>query len=483
MSIIGKICTAALRGARARLKIQTVILIAAVSIVPPGAVDLAVAQPPGQAAPKSLAPSVATTVRPTQSQLATWREAIVKVQRPKAGACFKAAYPDTTWHEVPCKPSTHKLYPPRRAGPTPVEIVGGRQGSEFIAGVSGHSLSAEGSFGQATRVLGECDVPCDENTDTCPTNLKCDSPGAVANSYSLQLNTQTFSGTSACNGAPAAGAWGECKGFQQFVYDPDPYGGGNIQYWMDPYGPPGTECPSGWGSFIYSPTPTDPHPNVLCFYMVQDQMNGNPAPPVSPANLPSIAIVGAAAGVNGDSLDELTIFVSNEAFSSSGRNLFPDLSREWQQTEFNIFGAGNDSRAIFGAGSSVAVQLEVENGTIRAPSCTLGSSFTGESNNLVLYGTAKSEDTPTPILTFLERFPGPRKPSASCPAAQPSGAQCQDAMEAIAATQKQIVNEQNALRTTQCQGQGRFLCTQALKRLTQGLQADEAAERNSCPNH
>jgi hypothetical protein len=465
-------------------EIRFATLLVAMSIGSSAAVNIAAAQPAAQVpvARPFTPPRATAATKPMPTELADWRKTIVKIARPKK-ACFMATYPETVWHEVACKPSTHKLYPPRRENVAPVEIVGGVQGTEFIAGVSGHSFGAEGSFDQQTKVTGECNVPCDTNTGFCAANLTCNSPGAITNSYSLQINTQTFSGTSACKGAPAKGAWGECKGWQQFVYDPAIDGGGNIEYWLVPYGPPGTQCPGGWQGFSYSPTPTDPHPNVFCVYSVYpNEMWGSPAPSVLATDLPSIAIAGTAAGVQGRSEDELIIWVSNVAYSSPGNNIFPDLSTQWQQTEFNIFGAGGASQAVFASGSTVVVRVDVENGVAtRPPSCALGSSFTGESNNLVLVGTAKSEVTPTPALTFWESFPGPSKPAASCPAAQPS-TQCQNAVAAIAATQKQIADERARLQTSQCSGQAQYDCTQTLNRLGQALQAQLAQEREVCPN-
>ena len=181
---------------------------------------------------------------PTAVELESWRKTIVKTPRPKK-ACFVANYPETVWHEVACKPPIRKLFPPKRGKGIRFETVGGPNGVDFVPGVTGHSFEAEGSFDPGTTVGSECSVPCDVTTDTCPANPTCSISGSVPNAYSLQMNTQTFSGTSACSGAPAAGAWGQCEGWQQFVYDSDG-SGGSIQSWMVPYGPQGSTCPSGW---------------------------------------------------------------------------------------------------------------------------------------------------------------------------------------------------------------------------------------------
>ena len=233
---------------------------------------------------------------------------------------------------------------------------------DFVPGVTGHSFEAEGSFDPGTTVGSECSVMADVTTDTCPANPTCSISGSVPNAYSLQMNTQTFSGTSACSGAPAAGAWGQCEGWQQFVYDSDG-SGGSIQYWMVPYGPQGSTCPSGWNSFSYSPTASDPNPNVFCYYLVGAS---NPAGAVSPTDLridPSHRLSGGVHGVE----DTLTVTVSGTAYSSPGDNLFPDLNTQWQQTEFNIFGDGDDSQAVFSSGSTLVVRVGVKQTTERQP--------------------------------------------------------------------------------------------------------------------
>ena len=41
-----------------------------------------------------------------------WRLQMVHAPREK-GSCYTATYPDTTWHEVPCKPAPDRRFPPR----------------------------------------------------------------------------------------------------------------------------------------------------------------------------------------------------------------------------------------------------------------------------------------------------------------------------------------------------------------------------------
>ncbi len=66
----------------------------------------------------------------------------------------------------------------------------------------------------------------------------------VANAFSLQLNTQFFSGSPACSGS---GNPANCLAWQQFVYA---YSSGVglvfMQYWLINYD---ATCPSGWFTF------------------------------------------------------------------------------------------------------------------------------------------------------------------------------------------------------------------------------------------
>jgi len=65
--------------------------------------------------------------------------------------------------------------------------------------------------------------------------------GQVPNTFSLQLNTNVFSNTPACNGAANPS---QCRGWEQFVYSNA--GFAFIQYWLINYA---TTCPSGWNTF------------------------------------------------------------------------------------------------------------------------------------------------------------------------------------------------------------------------------------------
>src|SRR5262245_32560130 len=56
-----------------------------------------------------------------------WRKTIAATPRPARG-CFRAEFPDTQWHEVPCDYSRRKLRLPNGGGGVRLETVGGNSG-------------------------------------------------------------------------------------------------------------------------------------------------------------------------------------------------------------------------------------------------------------------------------------------------------------------------------------------------------------------
>lgn len=341
--------------------------------------SVATVVPPAAAQQKSPVKAVA---RPNALQLESWRKSILRISRPKEG-CFTASYPEKQWREVTCKAPPTKPYPPRHRNTASIEIVGGL-GPDFSATVTGHITEAEGSVDSVSGVTSECSVPCDESTDVCPTNPNCSLPGAVSNSYSLQMNSKPF--TTATCGSPGNPG---CQGWEQFVYESS--GTGFIQYWLENFGPAGTQCPlprgascvansvstDGWCPFQFTPTG-----NVYC---VVNAKNGVPAPPAPITSLSSIVVTADAA--SGSSKDSVTVSIGGTPHSATGNNYFPDLGNQWQEVEFNIFGNGDDGQAVFNAGSTVHVRTGVTSGTTNGPGCDLAG-FTGESNNLTLQTSA-----------------------------------------------------------------------------------------------
>ena len=346
-------------------------------------------QPP--AAKASSTVSEITAKEPTKEEREVWRKKTLQAPRPKNG-CFAATYPGTTWREVPCKPSTpHKLYLPRRRGMNQIDTVGGGGPTDFSATVTGHISLAEGSFDSVTGVTS-------------------------TNAYTLQLNTAPFS-TSACSGSPTPAT---CQGWEQFVYPSS--GGGFIQYWLLQYGPAGTLCPlprhtgcapnssysDGWCPFQFSPTGS--------VYCVVNAVHETTSPAEPMTSLGQLKVAGAAA--SGATNDSITVTVGGAPLTATGGNYFPDLGSQWQEAEFNVFGDGGGSQAVFNSGASFEVRTEVLSGSSAGPGCNL-QSWTGETSNLTLVNVAPVSPAPqpAPALVFSQSNPAAPGPPATCAAA------------------------------------------------------------------
>jgi len=271
---------------------------------------------------------------------------------------------------------------------TQIDTVGGGGPTDFSATVTGHITQAEGSFDSVTGVT---------------------STGA----YTLQLNTAPFS-TSTCSGSPAPA---NCQGWEQFVYPST--GGGFIQYWLLQYGPAGTLCPTprhvgcaantsysdGWCPFQFSST----GPVYCVVNAVQETTT--PAEPMT--SLGQMKLAGAAGG--GGTNDSITVTVGGAPLTATGNNYFPDLGNQWQEAEFNVFGDGGGSQAVFNSGANLQVRTEVISGTNAGPGCHL-QSWTGETNSLTLVNSAPVSPAPlpAPALVFSQTSPAPAGPAATC---------------------------------------------------------------------
>ena len=170
-----------------------------------------------------------------------WQQAIAQLPLPAKG-CFTAAYPKVQWLPAKCKAASHIPFEPAPPGANPpLQSVGGGGANDYSAVVTGLMSSATGSFASESSGV----------TETGPIPLPTGGVGpAAANTYSLQLNTQTFKTTS-CSSSSS------CVGWEQFVYDStdnEVY----IQYWLEHYD---ATCPSGWTTFTFPSAPSD----IYCY--------------------------------------------------------------------------------------------------------------------------------------------------------------------------------------------------------------------------
>jgi hypothetical protein len=328
------------------------------------------------------AENVRVLEKPVAQRREEWRKSMSRTGPPKKG-CFESEYPSTEWKEVHCEPAPRiPLVPPRRPQPGIVGSVCG----DFAAGVSSLISSAEGSFPNPTGVMSE----------TCDGGIE----NGVANAYTLQLNTNNFT-TSLCSGAANPSV---CQGWQQFLYSSASYGGVLIQYWLLNYGNYGSaSCPSGWTSYD--------NVGELDCYQNTNMVTKVPIQPIT--NLGNLILTGTA-GSNTDTVTLSTGSGSGHLYTQNPMESVLDLARGWLAAEFNIYGDADGSEAVLNTGSTINVQISVDDGTTVAPTC-LAKAFTGESNNLTLTTPSHPIGGASPGIMFTERFAAGATPGFCLP--------------------------------------------------------------------
>ncbi len=202
------------------------------------------------------------------------------------------------------------------------------------------------------------------------------------NEYTLQINTNSNSTTSACSGgAPGCTVW------EQFLYAPDQLtsgsGGVFIQYWLLGYGASGASCPSGYMTSKSS-----------CF----KNSSSVEAPDVPITGLANLTLTGTAASGGNDTV----VFTNGaSAFSVTASDSVLKIATVWNQSEFNIVGDGGGSVANFNTGSVIKVNVAAQYGSATAPTCASNAGTTGETNNLNLLPCSAAGGA-TPNIQFIE---------------------------------------------------------------------------------
>jgi hypothetical protein len=316
----------------------------------------------GGSALASTHPAVTTKAHTTKAQ---WRAAIARVRQPRSG-CFHAAYPALRWQAVKCVAAPRVPLAPsplaRSAGHGRPETVG--DGTDYSAVVSGLISKAVGTFSGVSSGITEKG----QNGGT---------GSQVANAFSLQLNSQFFTGSPACakSGDPSG-----CEAWQQFVYTYESKSVGYIfmQYWLINYD---ATCPSGW--YTYSDD---------CY--TNSNASTVPGGPVTAAELATVNLTGSAAsgGTDGVALS----VGSGHAASVTNSDSEIHLASAWNTAEWGVYGDGGGSAANFGSNTTLEAVTSLTATSNAAPTC-VEEGFTGETNNLKLTTTPAlgSESSPT----------------------------------------------------------------------------------------
>jgi hypothetical protein len=287
---------------------------------------------------------------------AQWQAAIAQVAQPGTG-CYRASYPVLRWHAVKCRVAPKFPLAPALGGP---DTVG--NGHDYSAQVTGLISKATGTFKNVTKNITE--------------KGKVDNTGSkIANAFSLQLNTQFFSGSPACAGSSNPS---NCQAWQQFVYA---YlsGAGYVfmQYWLINYN---ASCPSGW--FTYS---TD------CY------TNSNSATLSSPLTAKQLATLKLTGSATAGGKDKISLTVGGHSTLVSAKDSKIHLAAAWNTTEWGVFGDAGGGEAFFGTNTTLESQTDLTATSSSAPTC-VSEGFTAETNNLKLASTPALGSEPSPTM-------------------------------------------------------------------------------------
>ncbi len=234
--------------------------------------------------------------------------------------------------------------------------------------------SSVGSFGPISGLTSEVG-----GTGPAFPGSTCLSGNGVANCYSLQLNTETFSCNTTYTGGVNANCW------EQFVSSNT--GVLYIQYWLLNY------CSSSGGTNCNTKTPSFSCPSTnppgggwwqsgnSCYG------NGNAVnPPTTAAtSLGKLSLYGYA-NYAGSGNDVIQLCISGgSCYSVTFTDSVLNLYQNWKDSEFNVFGDASGSQAVFNVGTTITVLNTItdQSGSAIRPSCA-NTGYTGETNNLFL---------------------------------------------------------------------------------------------------
>lgn len=331
------------------------------------------------------------TSSPEAQAREVWRTAMHQTGAPGEG-CFHASYPSTTWQRVECAPAPGY----RSALPNPKnreQTVG--NGYDYVAQApSGHLLgSAIGSFPKVTGVKSEKSV-----------GVAAFGGGGILgpNEYTLQVNTNFYSNSPACDGYSGCFAWQQyvmatntpvSLTSNQLTNETEVF----IEYWLINYGVDNGSniCPSGFidaGADAEGPG--------------DDCVQNTKATAIAKGQLPITDLAGLklSGSATPGGTDAATVTFDGEAYTATVSDDLTDIASGWTQAEFNVLGNAGGSRADFNSGSSVTVKLAVSDGSASAPTCVSPSKYdgtTGETNNLRL-GACSAAGGATPSIQFTE---------------------------------------------------------------------------------
>ncbi len=326
---------------------------------------------------------------PSELTTASWQQAVAQAPTLSPG-CYQASYPSLQWHATGCKVAPNVPMEPAATSKTAKAVPGTvGDGTDYSAAVAGTISSATGSFDDVSPSI----------TETGQWN---DSGAQLANTFSLQLNTEFFSNSPACSGSADPS---DCQAWQQFVYitsctnETTSCGLVYMQYWLIDYD---STCPSGWTS-----ASSDCYTN--------SEASQLPGGALTAPDLATTLLTGSAsAGGN----DEESLSFGGQASLVVNADSVLDLAPHWNTAEFNVFGDGNNGEANFGANTTLQAQTTLSDSSLSAPTC-VEEGFTAETNNLTLTKTPSIGTQAFPTIVSEQTNASPTTPS--CAAAPGTG--------------------------------------------------------------
>ena len=319
-------------------------------------------------------PEIGDCSEAQESRVDAWHRAMIDMP-PDTHGCHELIHPSMEWEEVGCDEAKIGNSAYGRG----VTDVAPRAQSARLVGVAndylvrvkdGYFTQVTGSFENVIGVTSITDHALHQQPGTNPSPDK----------WTLQLNTNLFHSPK----CPEGNGW--CLAQQQTIYANQGQGSQGalfIRYWLFGYDASGgTSCPSGWTSSGGS-----------CFR--NSSVKSVAAVPVS--DLEHVHLSGVSGPTSDHAIMRIddTLHVHAAPAELQPLDEILGLNQRWTDAEFNIFGHGSGSNAVFNANSSLNVTLTVDGHTGGHITCErYGSS--NETNSLSLPGECAQVPHSTP---------------------------------------------------------------------------------------
>jgi hypothetical protein len=331
----------------------------------------------------------------TVAGMEEWRKAAADAS-PKVAGCFTADYPSQVWQKVDCGPPPSD--PPMTLSPdqseTTIRSDLGPLKGDYTMVPTNKITSATGrlqTLYNVTTVIG----------------INSRDGSVLANTYSLQLNSNQGLPGKSGNQSCSTSTNRACSGWIQFVYNSQRYL--YIQYWFLDYLSNATQkCPS------QIPLSSGLHCAANAVFTI--------LPSAAPNQFTSMQGATLQAKAQSNGMVTVIYTAGGHSYSATGVDRVGTFGN-WTDAEFNVFGRGVNKVSTFtavnfNAGSEITIGLTSDNDSSgKDPVCHQGST-TKENNNLFL---GPCNATAVPGIWFNEGQPTPQVNSITPSAGSDAG--------------------------------------------------------------